>query len=116
MPRPRRQARGARRVDLPVRSAGAFGRGCLATTHFEAVAAVDCLDVEDFAAREPKDALDGGCDVFVHPVWKFDHDDRTLAGCAHEAAPDGPCAPPEFAQDDVHTSSVASYRVPSTES
>lgn len=116
MPGPRRQARGARDVELVACSAGAFDGGRLAATHFESVSAVDRLDVKYFAACEPKDALDRGCDVFVHPVWKLDHDDGTLAGCAHEAAPYGPRAPPEFAQDDVHTSSVASYRVPSTES
>jgi|HubBroStandDraft_4_1064222.scaffolds.fasta_scaffold180567_1 hypothetical protein len=97
-------------------SARAFGGRGLTTTNFEAVSAVDRLDIEDFATRESQDAFHGRRNVFVHPVWKFDDDYRPLARCTHEPSPDGPRPPPKFAQDDVHTSSVASYRVPSTAS
>jgi hypothetical protein len=78
----------ARRAPNSPQLAGTFdGRG-LAATDFEAVSAVDCLDVEDFPPREPKHAFDRRRDVFVHPIWKFDDHDRTLAWCAHEAAAD----------------------------
>jgi hypothetical protein len=97
-------------------SARAFGGRGLTTTNFEAVSAVDRLDIEDFATRESQDAFHGRRNVFVHPVWKFDDDYRPLARRTHEPSPDGPRPPPKFAQDDVHTSSVASYRVPSTAS
>jgi len=84
----------ARRAPNSPQLAGAFDGRCLAATDFEAVSAVDGLDVEDFASGEPKHAFNRRRDVFVHPIWKLDDDDRTLAWCANEAAADGPRAPP----------------------
>ncbi len=83
-------------------SARAFRGGGFPTANLETIAAVDRLDVEDLAAGDPQDALDGRGDVFVHPVGELDHDDRSLARSSDETASDRPCAFPELAQHHVH--------------
>src|SRR5579883_1925129 len=106
----------ARRMAAEIRprtSAGAFGGGGLAAAHFEPVAAVDGLDVENLAPGDPQDALHGRGHVLVHSVGELDDDDGALAWCPDESACDGPRALPELAQHHVHVtkSSIARRRV-----
>jgi hypothetical protein len=83
-------------------SAGSLGGGGFATTHLEAIPAVDGLYVKDLAPCDSQNALDRGGDVFVHPIRELDHDDRALAWGSHEAAGNGPCPLAELSQHHVH--------------
>src|SRR5579872_3616990 len=83
-------------------SAGAFGGSGFSPAHLETIAAVDGLDVEDFAPRDPQDALHGSGNVLVHPVRELDDDHGALARRPHEPSTHSPRAPSELAQHHVH--------------
>jgi hypothetical protein len=94
--------------------AGAFGERVFTAPHFEAVPAVDCLDVEDLATGQPEHALHRRRHVLVHAIGKLDDDDRALARRSHETPCD--CAGPlsQLAQDDFHTLNLAPRRASSS--
>ena len=75
----------------------------LFTAHFEAISAVDGLDVEHFATCNAKDSLHRRRNVFVHAVGELDDDDRTLAGGANQAARDRARTPTQLAEYDLHS-------------
>jgi hypothetical protein len=56
-----------------------------ATAHFEAIAGVHGLDVENFASREPEHPLDGRRHVLVHSVRELDDHYRALPRCTNES-------------------------------
>lgn len=67
-----------------------------ARAYLESVARVRSLDVEHFAARELEHATNRRCDVFVHAVAEFDHNDGTLARSSYEPSSDGSGTPTDF--------------------
>ena len=73
-----------------------------AVAYFEAIAAVDGLDIKHIACRHSKHALDGSRHLFVHAVRKFDHDNRSLARRTYQPTTDGPGALTYFPEDDLH--------------
>jgi hypothetical protein len=93
---------------------GALGYRRLAPADFEPVPTVYRFDIEDLAASDSQDALDGCRDVLMHPIREFDHDNGSLARSAHEPASNGTGTLPELAQHHVHTMNLAFRRAAST--
>jgi len=100
--------------DARAGSASRFGDVVLSAPHFEAVAAVGGLDVEDLTAGDSEHALHRCGHVFVHAVGELDNNDGPFARRPYESPRDRPRAFSELAQYDVHTCNLALTRRPST--
>jgi len=70
-------------------AAGGVFESSLAIANFEAVPAVDGLDVEDVFRSEAENALDRCGHVFVHSVGKLNHDDGAFTRGANQTTRDG---------------------------
>jgi len=70
--------------------------------NFEAVAAVDRLDVEDVFGGKSQHALHWRRDVLVHSVRKLNHHDRALARRAHQSTTDSPGTTAKLSEHDLH--------------
>ena len=88
--------------------------GVFAAAHFEAIAAVDRLDVEDLAAGDAENALHGRRHVLVHAVRELDDDDGALARRPNQASRYGPGALSKLAKTTSTKTNLALSEPPST--